>query len=224
MTLILSLPARINRVKRHRHRFDGWTTWWIKYWLDGHSQRVPVNISISKWKAVTSGIPWELVLGPALFNIFANNMDSGIEHTLRKFVNDTQLCSAVDMMEGRDSIWRDLDRLYRWTYANLMKLSKVKCKVLHIGQDNPKCKDRPDAEWLKTSPGEKDLGMFMNEKLNMIQQCALATQKANYVLHCVKSGKIFIELIEYPDLERTHMDFRSPVPGPVQDNPKNHTM
>ena len=73
-------------------------------------------------------------MGPALFNIFVSDMDSGIECTLSKFTNDTELCGAVDMLEGRDDIQRDLDRLERWAYANLMKFNKAKCKVLHMGQ------------------------------------------------------------------------------------------
>jgi len=56
---------------------------------------------------VTSGIPQGSVLGPALFNTFAGNMNSGTECTLSKFANDTKLCRVVDMLEGRDAIWRE---------------------------------------------------------------------------------------------------------------------
>nr|XP_047927229.1 uncharacterized protein LOC125183631 [Anser cygnoides]XP_047927230.1 uncharacterized protein LOC125183631 [Anser cygnoides] len=122
--------------KLKRHGCDGWTTCWVRNWLDGHTQRVVVNCSVSKWRSATSGVPQGSVCRLALFYVFVGDMDSEIKCTLSEFVNDTKLVAAVDTLDGRDAIQRDLDRL------------------------------------------------------SLSQQCALAAQKANRILDCIKRSVV----------------------------------
>lgn len=70
-------------------------------------------------------------MGPTLFNIFINNIDSGIEVAASASL---KMSGAVDSVEEKDASQKDLDRLGKRTHA---KFNKAKYKVLHVVWGNP---------------------------------------------------------------------------------------
>ncbi|GAB0179754.1 mitochondrial enolase superfamily member 1 [Grus japonensis] len=191
-------------------QFDKNIVRWVSNWLTGQAQRVMVNGVISGWQPVTSGVPQGSILGPVLLNVFINNLDVGLEGGVR-FADDTKLGRAVDSIRCGEALQRGLDRLENWAITSCMRFNKGKCQILHLGRGNPGYTYILGDETLEISHVERDLGVLVDSKLNMSQQCAQAARKANRIPGCIKhsiaswSREVIVPL--YTALVRPHLEY-----------------
>ncbi|KAK4830515.1 hypothetical protein QYF61_011457 [Mycteria americana] len=131
-------------------------------------------------------------------------------YTLSKFADDTKLRGVADTPEGCAAIQRDLDRLQKWADRKIIKFNKGKCKVLHVGRNNSMHQYMLGAAKPESSLAEKDLGVLMDNKLNMSQHRIIAAKAASGILGCIRrsvasrSREVILPL--YSALVMPHLD------------------
>ncbi|KAJ7422968.1 transcriptional regulating factor 1 [Pitangus sulphuratus] len=92
--------------------------------------------------------------------------------------DDTKLGGVSDMPDACAAIQPDLDRLENWVERTLMKFSDGKCRVLHLGRNNPMYWYQVGASLMERSSVEKDLGIMVGSKLSLSQLCAPVDKKS----------------------------------------------
>jgi len=128
------------------------------------------------------------VLRSILFNIFINDLDSGMMCTFGKFADHTKLGGVSEALHGCATIQNDLDRLENWAERNFMKFGWEKSKILHPGRNKPRHQHTLGTNNLQSSFAEKALGVLVDNMLNMNQQRIFTGKEANTVLGIIRKS------------------------------------
>ena len=197
--------------KLHSQGIRGQVLSWVRNWLGNRTQRVGVNGKFSQWREVRSGVPQGSVLGPVLFNLFINDMESGLSSEVAKFADDTKLFRVVKTRRDCEELQKDLSKLEEWAAKWQMRFNVGKCKVMHIGAKNPNFKYRLTGSELSVTDQERDLGVLVDSSMKVSTQCAAAVKKANSMLGIIRKGienktaNIILPL--YKSMVRPHLEY-----------------
>ena len=192
---------------------------WIKDFLMNRSQRVRVENAYSERAEVLSGIPQGSILGPILFTIFINDIAEVVESGCRIFADDTKVFNKCDM---GDTIQNDINRLQKWTDTWDLHFNVAKCKVLHIGSNNPNntyvMVNNNGQSNIDTCDNEKDLGVIFDRNLSFDAHIQSVTSKANRILGIIKRTFTFMDvdtfLRLYKTMVRPHLEYANAVWAP----------
>ncbi|CAM5088479.1 unnamed protein product [Eretmochelys imbricata] len=200
----LDFQKAFNKVPHQRllrklscHGIRGKILSWIENWLEDREQWVGINGKFSEWRGVTSSVPQRSVLEPILFNLFINDLEKGVNSKVAKFVDDTELLKIVKTKADCKELQKDLTKLSDWATKWQMKFNVGKCKVTHIGKNNPNYTYNMMGTNLATTTQEKDLGVIVDSSLKTSTQCAEQSKKQMGCCKSLKKGQRIKRRISY---------------------------
>ncbi len=201
--------------KLHGYGIKGNLLAWIENFLQNRRQCVQINGAKSEWASVTSGIPQGSVLGPCLFVIFINDLPDEVTSCIQMFADDTKVFTKVNSTEDQDKLQEDIDSLYQWSDKWQLRFNAGKCKVLHIGQNNPgfayAMEQNGDRSILGITELEKDLGVNIDPKLNFSQHIEVQVNKANKILGIIRRSFEYLDVENvkklFTALVRPHLEY-----------------
>ena len=205
---------------------------WIRGFLTNRCQRARVGDATSTWKDVTSGIPQGSVLGPILFVIYINDMPEALQYnsTVKMFADDSKLYKRTDTDNGAEDLQKDLDNLYQWSNTWQLRFHPEKCKVLSLGnrppEDIPKLhlySQQSDGSLveipLQETSSEKDIGVFIDNKLTFKDQITSKTNKANNIMGIIRRNFEHLDkttfMLLYRSLVKPHLEVSNSALFPI---------
>jgi hypothetical protein len=198
----VSHPKLINKMKTYG--IHGNILKWTQDFLNNRTQKVKVGNDFSAQADVLSGIPQGSILGPILFTIFINDLPDEISSPCKIFADDTKL---YNFSSGHQTMQNDINKLIEWSENWKLFFNGAKCKVLHIGKNNPE-RDytmRMDEQEIVIAKceEEKDLGVIFDRDLSFDRHIAHVVNKANQVIGIIKRTFTFLDKSMFIRLYKT---------------------
>ena len=123
--------------KLKQYGISGRILLWIRDFLSDRTQYVKINNTKSVELPVTSGVPQGSVLGPMLFIYFINDLPEVCTVLTKIYADDTKAYTTIQEDRDRARLQETIDNMYEWTQNWQLNFNETKCKILHIGENNP---------------------------------------------------------------------------------------
>ena len=197
---------------------------WVSDFLGDRTQFVSINDKKSSPIPVTSGVPQGSVLGPTLFIYYINDLPDSTDQIVRLFADDSKVYSEIKSQEDINKLQKGIDDMVSWSEKWLMRFNSKKCKILHLGKNNPNhtyhMKEGNDINPLAATECEKDLGVNVDPLLNFDQHINQVCKKARSIsgllmrtMTC-RNWDIMVPL--FKALIRPHLEYANPVWSPYK--------
>lgn len=170
-----------------------------------------------------SGVPQGSLLGPALFNLFINDIVEILPAKCLLFADDIKIYGEVTSMEDANILQTSLDIISKWCSANEMSLNLDKCLQMtyHRILTPVEYAYSINGSILRRVTKTKDLGIIMVPSLSFEEHLLHVCRKANAVLGFIirisRNGLSIATLkFLFILLVRPHLEYGSVIWNPYQ--------
>ena len=205
-----TVPHNRLRIKLETFGIRGKTLNVITDFLSERSFKVLVGNEKSADLPVTSGVPQGSVLGPLLFLLYINDLPDRVSNYVSLFADDLKM-HGKSSSQGLNQ--DDINQLVKWQNIWLLTFNTndKKCKVMHIGKNNPCHSYHLDGNLLPTVDSEKDLGITVSKTIDWGEHVSNIIKKAKAVTAWVsrsivsRSPEVMSKI--YKSLIRPHLEY-----------------
>ena len=201
---------------------------WIKQFLQDRTQCVVINGTKSYKSAVKSGVPQGTVLGPLLFLIYINDINSCITDSFVScFADDTRIKKAVSCTSDVQTLQKDLNNVVKWSSDNNMALHSEKFEYMNHSYGDAKLLKQlpftseyyeyhtPDGILITPKDVIRDLGVLISSDLSWgphINNITDAARKmCSWVLSVFETRDEITLMTLYKSLIRSRLEFCCPL-------------
>jgi hypothetical protein len=219
-----TIPHDVLLRRLSSHGIQGKVLRWIQNFLTDRQQIVRVGQTYSETQPVTSGIIQGSVLGPLLFNIYINDIDSCLSHSkilkyaddIRIFLSSSKQPAALSDLQAK--LQNDIDRLVEWTHNSGMRLNINKCFFASFGANTNQRQYSIQNNVIPNPTNFKDLGVKIstpfsfNSHIDYVIPKAFSRLGLIYKLFHIKSSKNILQL--YKTFVRPILEYSSIIWNP----------
>lgn len=196
---------------------------WITSYLSNRFQIVKINSNYSYQFHVTSGVPQGSHLGPLLFLLFINDLPKTIRFSQSLlFADDLKLFRSISNLSDCYLLQQDIDALADWCDANYLVLNIKKCQIFSLYRINSNItfNYKIRSVGLERVSLIKDLGIFLDRKLNFTDHIDFIISKAYSMLGFLKRNTAefsdpFTLKALYNALVRPHLEYCCIIWNPI---------
>ena len=220
-------------LKLKRYGFHHKLLAWIQSFLSHRQQVVVVNGVHSDIAMVLSGVPQGSVLGPLLFILFINDLESAVSSSrVSFFADDTRVSKLISCTEDCLSLQTDLDNILEWSRRNNMKLHEQKFELLnHLHNKRGQLSDLPffmetllyqvsSEVILYPVDSVRDLGVMVSNDLSwcghIVNMVNRARSTLSWVFSVFKTREKTVMTTLYKSLVRSLLEYCCPLWDPVK--------